>query len=75
VLHSTKDIKATSMSSRGCLKFVGPKKLLIISVNNLLCYVPQCAILQGITPVFRRNIDESKVEIKVGISNIFFPMI
>jgi hypothetical protein len=75
VLHSTKHIKATSMSSCGCLKFVGPKKLLIINMNNVLCYVPQCAILQGIARVFRRNIDESKVEVKVGISIIFFPMI
>jgi hypothetical protein len=44
-------------------------------MNNVLCYVPQCAILQGIARVFRRNIDESKVEVKVGISIIFFPMI
>lgn len=63
------------MSSRGCLKNVGPKKLLISNVNSVLCYVPQCVILQGNAQVFGRNIDKSKVEVRVGISNIFFPMI
>jgi hypothetical protein len=75
VLHLAKHSKATSMSSHGCLKFVGPKKLLIFSVNSVLCYVPQCAILQGNAQVFGKNIDKNKVEVRVGISNIFFPML
>ncbi len=61
------------MSSCGCLKNVGPKKLLILVWT--VCYVPQCAILQGNAWVFGRKIDKNKVEVRVGISNIFFPMI
>ncbi len=55
------------MGSRGCLRFARPKKLLILSVNGVLCYVPRCAVLQGTARVFGRNIDKSKVEVRVGV--------
>jgi hypothetical protein len=47
VLHLAKLIKSTSMGSCGLLKFAGPKKLLIFNVNGVLCYVPQCDVLQA----------------------------
>jgi hypothetical protein len=35
------------MGSHGRLRSIGPQKLLILNVNGVLCYVPQCVILQG----------------------------
>jgi len=44
-------------------------------VNGVLCYVPQCVVLQGNAQVFGRNINKSKVEVRTGIkhflSNVF----
>ncbi len=53
---------------------VKPKKLLILSVNGVLCYFPQCVVLQGNVWVFNINIDLMKVEVKVGVEH-FFPTI
>ncbi len=38
-------------------------------MNHVLCYVPQCAILQGNAWMFRRNIDISKVEVKAKVKH------
>jgi len=40
------------MGSHGCLNFVGPKKMLILSMNGMLCYVPQCVVQQGNAQMF-----------------------
>jgi len=57
------------MGSRGWLKFTRPQKLLILNVNCMLCYVPQCVVQQGNAQVFGRNIDKSKVEVKTRVEN------
>jgi hypothetical protein len=63
------------MGSHGWLKSTRPKKMLILNVNGMLCYVPQCVVQQGNARVFGRNIDKNKVEVRIGvehfISNVF----
>jgi hypothetical protein len=55
------------MSSYLRLQIVGPKKLLIFSVNNVLCYLEHFVIQHENAWVFGRNIDRSKVEVKVEV--------
>jgi hypothetical protein len=45
--------------------------MLILNVNGVLCYVPQCVILQKNAQVFGKNIDKSKVEVRNGIEHFF----
>jgi len=45
------------------------KKLLIFNMNVVLCYFPQYVILQDNVRVFGRNIDKSKIEVKVGVEH------
>jgi len=47
-----------------------PKKLLILSVNGVLCDFPPLAILQGNVRVFGRNVDKSKVEVKAEVEDV-----
>jgi hypothetical protein len=49
----------------------GPKKLLILSMNNVLCYFSQSIILQGNARMFGRNINKSKVKVKVRMKYFF----
>jgi hypothetical protein len=44
--------------------FLGLKKLLIFSVNGVLCYFPLLVVLQGNARVVVRNVDKVKVEVK-----------
>jgi hypothetical protein len=46
------------------------KKLLVFNVNGVLCYFPPLTIMQRNAKVFGKNVDKTKVEIKIGI-NIF----
>ncbi len=38
-------------------------------MNDVLCYVPQCVVLQRNARVFEKNIDKSKVEVRDGIEH------
>jgi len=44
-------------------------KLLILSVNGVLCYFPQCVVLQGNARMFGINIDSTKVEIRARMEH------
>ncbi len=44
-----------------------PKKLLVFNVNGVLCYFPPLTILQGNARVLGKNVNKTKVEIKIGI--------
>jgi hypothetical protein len=46
-----------------CSSPLGSKKLLIFSVNGLLCCFPPSAVLQGNVRLFGRNVDKAKVEV------------
>jgi len=59
------------MHSHHCSLFFGPKKMLIININGVLCYFPHLAILQGNDRVFGRNANKTKVEVRVGVDNFF----
>jgi hypothetical protein len=48
---------------------LGPKKLLFLIMNGVLCYYPQTIVLQRNVRVFGRNIDKSKVEVKIGVKH------
>ncbi len=60
---------ATTKDSSTCLRVcsspLGSKKLLIFSVNGLLCYFPPSAVLQGNVRLFGRNVDKAKVEVRM----------
>jgi hypothetical protein len=43
------------------------KKLFILNVNGVLCYFPKCALLQGDQQKTGKNLNVSKLEIRVGI--------
>ncbi len=38
-----------------------PKKMLVLSVNSVLCYFPPPVILQGNARVFKKNVNKTKV--------------
>jgi hypothetical protein len=48
-----------------CSTPLGSKKLLIFSVNGVLCYFPPSAVLQGIARLFGRKVDKAKVEVRM----------
>jgi len=58
-------------STRSCVRSspLGPKKLLIINVNGVLCYFPPSVVLQGNVRLFGRNVDKAKVEVKIGMED------
>jgi hypothetical protein len=62
-------IKGTSMHS--CLHSspLRPKKMLIFNVNGMFCYFTPSTVLQGNAKVFGRNVDKTKMEVKVGVEN------
>jgi len=43
------------------------KKLLVLSVNGVLCYFPPLIVLQGNVRVFGKNVEKTKVEVKAGV--------
>ncbi len=57
------------MSSCLHLQTNGPKRLLILSINNLLCYFPHSVVCHENARIFTRNIDRSKVEVKVRVEH------
>jgi hypothetical protein len=57
------------MSSCLCSWLVGFFKLLIFSVNGMLCYFLHFVVQQGNVQVFRQNIDKNKVEVRVGMKD------
>jgi hypothetical protein len=44
-----------------------PKKLLVFSVNGMLYYFPPLVVLQGNVRVFGKNVNKTKVEVKIGV--------
>jgi hypothetical protein len=57
------------MSSCLCLQIDRPKKLLILSVNGLLCYFPHCVVWHRNAQMFGKNIDRNKVEVKTRVEH------
>jgi hypothetical protein len=51
-----------------CLRsfFLKSKKLLVLNVNGRWCYFPPSTVLQGNDKVFRKNVNMTKVEVRVG---------
>jgi hypothetical protein len=60
-------VKGNSMRSRLRLLSLELKKLLVLSVNGVLCYFPPLIVLQGNVRVFGKNVEKTKVEIKAGV--------
>jgi hypothetical protein len=54
-----------------CSSLLGPKSLLIFSVNGVLCYFPPSVTQQGNARVFGRNVEKAKVEVKVRVEDFF----
>jgi hypothetical protein len=44
-----------------------PKKLLVFSINGVMCYFPPLVVLQGIVIMFGKNVKKTKVEIRAGV--------
>ncbi len=63
--------KGSSTHSCVCSSLLGPKSLLIFSVNGVLCYFPPLVIQQGNVKVFGRNVEKAKVEVKVRVEDFF----
>jgi hypothetical protein len=63
--------KGSSTHSCVCSSCLGPKKLLILNVNGVLCYFPPSDVLQGGARVFGRNVDKAKMEVKAGMEDAF----
>jgi len=57
------------MSSFLHLQIAKPEKLLILNVNGLLSYFPHSVVQHGNAQIFGRNIDRSKVEVKIGVEH------
>ncbi len=55
------------MRSRLRLLSLELKKLLVLSVNGVLCYFPPLIVLQGNVRVFGKNVEKTKVEVKAGV--------
>jgi hypothetical protein len=51
------------------MQIVRPKKLLILNVNDLLWYFPYSVVQHGNAQMFGRNIDRSKVEVRIGVEH------
>ncbi len=45
------------------------QKLLIINVNGTLCYFPPLAVLKGNARMFGRNVDNTKMEVRIGMED------
>ncbi len=54
-----------------CLLSLKPKTLLVFNINGVLCCFPPSVILQGNARVFGKNVDKTKMEVKVRVDNFF----
>jgi len=57
--------KGSSTRSRVRSSPLGPKKLLILNVNGVLCYFPPLAVLQGNARMFGRNVTRPKWKLEL----------
>jgi hypothetical protein len=55
-----------------CSSSLEPKKLLVLSVNGVLCYFPPLAILRSNAKVFGKIVNKTKVEVRARVEN--FPI-
>jgi hypothetical protein len=60
-------VKGSSIRSRLCSSFVEPKKLLVLNINGVVCYFPHLVVLQGNARVFRKNVDKTKMKVRIGV--------
>jgi hypothetical protein len=67
--HRTQVNEGIYLHSCLCSRPSGPKNLLILNVNNVLCHFLRSIVLQGNAQVFRRNIDKSKVKVKARMKH------
>ncbi len=68
-MHLAKMIDGIFVQSRVCSQPFESKKLLILNMNGVLCYFPQYVISQDNVRVFGRNIDKSKIEVRVIVEH------
>jgi hypothetical protein len=56
---------------RLCLRLSSfePKKMLVFNANGMLCYFPPLVVLQGNVRMFGKNINKTKVKVRVGMEN------
>jgi hypothetical protein len=64
---SLSNAKMWSWTFQPCSRKI--KKLLILSVNGVLCYFPKCAIFQGDQRKTRKNLNVSKLEIRARVQD------
>jgi hypothetical protein len=57
-------VKGSSMCFHLCSSSLELKKLLVFSVNGVLCYFSPLAILQGNVGMFGKNVNKTKVEVE-----------
>jgi hypothetical protein len=62
-------VKGNSMHSHLCSFSLEPKKLLVLSVNGMLCYFLPSAVLQGNARMFGKNVDMTKVEVRARVES------
>jgi hypothetical protein len=60
------------MSSCLCLQIDRPKKLLILNVNELLCYFLHSTIWHENAWMFGKNINMNKMEVRTRMQHFFF---
>jgi hypothetical protein len=60
------------MSSCLCLQIDRPKKLLILNVNELLCYFLHSTIWNESAWMFGKNINMNKMEVRTRMQHFFF---
>jgi hypothetical protein len=64
-------VKGSSMCSHLHSSSLEPKKLLVLSVNGMLCYFPPFVVLQRNVKAFGKKVERTKVEVKDGMEFFF----
>ncbi len=57
------------MHSHICSSSIELKKLLVLNINGTLCYFPPLVVLERNVKVFGKNVNKTKVKVKVGMEN------
>jgi len=57
------------MHSHICSSSIELKKLLVLNINGMFCYFPPLVVLERNVKVFGKNVNKTKVKVKVGMEN------
>jgi hypothetical protein len=57
------------MRSHLCSSSIDPKKLLVLSINGVLCYFPPLVVLERNARVFGKNVNNTKMEVRARMEN------